>query len=184
MYRAPVKDIRFVLDELIGAEAAARLPGIRRLLQRDRRRRARRGGAVRGDRARAALQERRSRGRAAGRPTGVTMPEGFKEAYQQFCDNGWPALRSKAEFGGQNVPTVLGTAVEELWAVVESRLQALPHAHAGRHRGHPAFRHAAAEAAVPAEDGERRVDRHHEPDRAAGRQRSRAGAHARRARRA
>jgi hypothetical protein len=49
-------------------------------------------------------------------PDGVTMPEGFKEAYQQFCDNGWPALRSKAEFGGQNVPSVLGTAVEELWA--------------------------------------------------------------------
>ena len=44
------------------------------------------------------------------------MPEGFREAYQQFCDNGWPALRGKAEFGGQNVPAVLGTAVEELWA--------------------------------------------------------------------
>jgi len=47
---------------------------------------------------------------------GVTMPAGFKEAYQQFCDSGWPALRCKAEFGGQNVPTALGTAVEELWA--------------------------------------------------------------------
>ena len=49
-------------------------------------------------------------------PDGVTMPAGFRDAYQQFCDNGWPALRSKAEFGGQNVPSVLGTAVEELWA--------------------------------------------------------------------
>ena len=49
-------------------------------------------------------------------PDGVTMPAGFKDAYQQFCDSGWPALRAEAEFGGQNVPTVLGTAVEELWA--------------------------------------------------------------------
>ncbi|HEX7770700.1 MAG TPA: acyl-CoA dehydrogenase family protein, partial [Dokdonella sp.] len=48
--------------------------------------------------------------------TGVTMPAGFKAAYQQFCDNGWPALRGHAEFGGQNVPAALGTAVEELWA--------------------------------------------------------------------
>ncbi len=44
------------------------------------------------------------------------MPEGFKEAYQQFCDNGWAGLRGKVEFGGQNVPAALGTAVEELWA--------------------------------------------------------------------
>ena len=116
MYRAPVKDLRFVLDELIGTEHAARLPGIRRILERNRRRRARRGGAVRrrwcsSRSARAAIAKART-----GRPNGVTMPEGFKDAYQQFCDNGWPALRSKAEFGGQNVPAVLGTAVEELWA--------------------------------------------------------------------
>ena len=44
------------------------------------------------------------------------MPEGYKDAYRQYCENGWPALRSKAEFGGQNVPAMLGTAVEELWA--------------------------------------------------------------------
>ena len=49
-------------------------------------------------------------------PDGVIMPAGFKDAYQQFCDNGWGSLRSKAEYGGQNVPAVLGTAVEELWA--------------------------------------------------------------------
>ena len=72
--------------------------------------------------------------------TGVTMPAGFREAYQQFCENGWAALRASAEFGGQNMPSVLGTAVEELWAGVESRLQALPHAHAGRHRGRAALR--------------------------------------------
>ncbi|HYJ41117.1 MAG TPA: acyl-CoA dehydrogenase, partial [Steroidobacteraceae bacterium] len=33
-----------------------------------------------------------------------------------FCDSGWPALRAGSEFGGQGVPNVLGTAVEELWA--------------------------------------------------------------------
>jgi acyl-CoA dehydrogenase len=44
------------------------------------------------------------------------MPDGFRGAYEQFCESGWPALRGSPEYGGQNVPNVLGTAVEELWA--------------------------------------------------------------------
>jgi alkylation response protein AidB-like acyl-CoA dehydrogenase len=43
----------------------------------------------------------------------VTAPPGFKEAYQQWCEAGWPTLTVPEEFGGQGLPQVVGTAVSE-----------------------------------------------------------------------
>ena len=43
----------------------------------------------------------------------VTVPDGFKEAYQQWCDGGWPTLSAPEEFGGQGLPQVLSTALSE-----------------------------------------------------------------------
>jgi len=43
----------------------------------------------------------------------VTTPPGFKAAYDQFCEAGWPTLTAPEEFGGQGLPQVIGTAVTE-----------------------------------------------------------------------
>src|SRR5579884_2367740 len=43
----------------------------------------------------------------------VTTPPGFKEAYKQFCEAGWPTLTGPEEYGGQGLPQVIGTAVTE-----------------------------------------------------------------------
>jgi alkylation response protein AidB-like acyl-CoA dehydrogenase len=43
----------------------------------------------------------------------VVTPPGFKEAYKQFCEAGWPTLTAPEEFGGQGLPQVIGTAVTE-----------------------------------------------------------------------
>jgi len=40
---------------------------------------------------------------------------GFKDAYQQFINNGWTTLAGSEQFGGQGLPTVLNTAVNEIW---------------------------------------------------------------------
>jgi 3-(methylthio)propanoyl-CoA dehydrogenase len=115
MYRAPVKEIRFVLDELIGTDALRACPGFADYSSET-------SDAVLGEAARfaetvlAPLCKTGDREGARWSANGVTMPAGFKEAYQQFCESGWPSLRAEPEFGGQGVPTVLGTAVEELWA--------------------------------------------------------------------
>ena len=115
MYRAPVKELRFVLDELIGTEGLRGCPEFAEYSSET-------ADAVLGEAARFAelvlepLCKSGDREGAQWSPNGVTMPAGFREAYQQFCDSGWPALRSKSEYGGQNAPSVLGTAVEELWA--------------------------------------------------------------------
>ena len=44
----------------------------------------------------------------------VTMPPGFREAYQAFWQAGWPALASSAEDGGQGLPSVLEAMLYEM----------------------------------------------------------------------
>ena len=44
----------------------------------------------------------------------VTMPPGFREAYQAFWQAGWPALASSPEDGGQGLPSVLEAMLYEM----------------------------------------------------------------------
>ena len=48
-------------------------------------------------------------------PQGVEETPGFKEAYIQLAEGGWLSLNVAEEYGGQNLPNVLGTAVNEIW---------------------------------------------------------------------
>ena len=43
----------------------------------------------------------------------VTMPPGFRDAYQAFWQAGWPALSAAPEDGGQGLPAVLDAALYE-----------------------------------------------------------------------
>ena len=45
----------------------------------------------------------------------VTQSPGFAQAYRQFVESGWPSLTAGEAFGGQQLPQVLGTAVNEIW---------------------------------------------------------------------
>jgi 3-(methylthio)propanoyl-CoA dehydrogenase len=45
----------------------------------------------------------------------VTTADGFKEAYKGFCESGWNGMPARSEFGGQGMPTLLSTAVLEMW---------------------------------------------------------------------
>jgi hypothetical protein len=44
----------------------------------------------------------------------VTTPKGFKEAYQQYVDGGWPSLPHPIEYGGQGLPPSLGMITSEM----------------------------------------------------------------------
>lgn len=44
----------------------------------------------------------------------VTMPPGFKNAYQVFWKSGWPALSASPDHGGQGLPTVLEVILYEM----------------------------------------------------------------------
>ena len=43
----------------------------------------------------------------------VTTPAGFKDAYKQFAEAGWGTLAEPEEFGGQGMPHVLASALQE-----------------------------------------------------------------------
>ena len=45
---------------------------------------------------------------------GVTTPKGFKEAYQQFVEAGWPSMTHDPEHGGQGLPESVGLALAEI----------------------------------------------------------------------
>jgi alkylation response protein AidB-like acyl-CoA dehydrogenase len=45
----------------------------------------------------------------------VRTPQGFADAYARFVDGGWNAVPSPAEFGGQDLPWLVATAVSEIW---------------------------------------------------------------------
>jgi len=45
----------------------------------------------------------------------VTTADGFKQAYAGFCETGWNGMPAGTEFGGQGMPTLVSTAVLEMW---------------------------------------------------------------------
>ncbi len=53
----------------------------------------------------------------------VRTPAGFKEAYKQVCEGGWPGLDCDPEYGGQGIPYVLHTAVGEFFSASNMAFQ-------------------------------------------------------------
>ena len=45
----------------------------------------------------------------------VTTPPGWREAYSDWAAAGWTAITANPDFGGQGLPTLLGSACSEIW---------------------------------------------------------------------
>jgi alkylation response protein AidB-like acyl-CoA dehydrogenase len=56
----------------------------------------------------------------------VTTPDGFKEAYQQYVDGGWPTLSLPEEFGGQNLPHSINTVMGEMMSAANHSFAMYP----------------------------------------------------------
>jgi len=56
----------------------------------------------------------------------VTVPQGFHEAYKQYCEGGWMGLSAPDEFGGQNLPYLLHSAVGEYFSSANMALMMYP----------------------------------------------------------
>ncbi len=113
-YHAPVKEKRFVLDELCDLEGLNRLPSFAEvtpdLVDHILNESARFTGEVvaplnhSGDRQASVLEG-----------TEVRTPDGFKEAYAQFVEGGWNGTAFEPEYGGMGLPWTLATALQEMW---------------------------------------------------------------------
>jgi alkylation response protein AidB-like acyl-CoA dehydrogenase len=114
-YSAPLRDIRFALFDVIGAEALYQKLGMEHA-QRDLMDAVLEEAAKFTENVLAPLNSVGDEiGCAFDKSTGaVTTPPGFKEAYAQFVDGGWTGLTAPEAMGGQNLPESLGAAVKEM----------------------------------------------------------------------
>jgi acyl-CoA dehydrogenase len=115
MYRAPLKDLYFVLNELLGAQPLAGCPAHAEYS-------ADLAESVLSESARFAEEVLDPINRSGDQEgahwsaDGVRSAKGFREAYRQFVEGGWPQLRAPAHIGGQGAPLLLATAAQETWA--------------------------------------------------------------------
>lgn len=56
----------------------------------------------------------------------VTTPDGFKQAYQQYVEGGWPTLSQSEEFGGQGLPHSLNGAIGEMMSAANHSFAMYP----------------------------------------------------------
>lgn len=113
-YKAPLRDIRFVMNELLESEALyQRLPGYEEATQ-DLMDAIVEEGARFAENVLSPLNQSGDDEGCTWKDGVVTTPKGFPEAYRQFVDNGWPALSADTEYGGQGLPNLLGIIINEL----------------------------------------------------------------------
>jgi 3-(methylthio)propanoyl-CoA dehydrogenase len=113
MYHSPLRDLQFVMHELLGDQALAELlpdTGYNAELADNILEEA-------GKFAENVLEPINRSGDQEGShwsPAGVVTPKGFKAAYAAYVEAGWAQLSIPPELGGQGMPQLLNTAVEEL----------------------------------------------------------------------
>ncbi|MFP5406088.1 MAG: acyl-CoA dehydrogenase family protein, partial [Gammaproteobacteria bacterium] len=112
-FKAPLKDMLFVLEHVADLEAVARLPGFEE------------AGL---DTAQAVLEECARFNEGVVAPLNragdlqpstwsdgvVTTPSGFREAFRQYGEGGWQGVQHDVEFGGQGLPKLIATPCIEI----------------------------------------------------------------------
>jgi alkylation response protein AidB-like acyl-CoA dehydrogenase len=114
-YKAPLRDMRFVLEEVFDAPALwASLPALAEVVD--------------AETAMAVLEEAGKLTSTAIAPlsraadeegchyadTVVTTPKGFKEAYDTYAEGGWVGVGGDPAFGGMGMPKAISAQVEEM----------------------------------------------------------------------
>src|SRR6202789_3765885 len=112
-YKAPLEDIRFVLNEVIDPGSLVQFPGY---------------GEATAETVDSILEEAAKICEEVLFPLNqsgdsegchfengvVTTPKGFKEAYKTFRESGWTGVSCKTEFGGQGLPLLLNFVIDEM----------------------------------------------------------------------
>jgi acyl-CoA dehydrogenase len=113
IYKAPVEDVNFLLNDVFQIDRYDNLPGFSDASSDVRE-------AILDEAAKLAekvLQPLNRIGDLEGCKRNddgsVTTPKGFKDAFKQVAEGGWLGLSAPAEYGGQGLPVTLSQAVNE-----------------------------------------------------------------------
>jgi alkylation response protein AidB-like acyl-CoA dehydrogenase len=113
-YRAPVRDHTFILRDVLNIDAYSNLPGfadasmetVEQILEE---------GAKFAEGVLAPLNRIGDQQGCTWSPDNtVKTPDGFKDAYAQMVEAGWPSLGSDPAYGGQGLPAVVNVAFSEM----------------------------------------------------------------------
>jgi len=113
-YVAPVRDMRFVIEELADISAVRGLAAFEEITP---------------DLVEAVLEEGSRLAQEVLAPLNkigdlqgskivdgqVQVADGFSDAYAKFVEGGWPGMKFKPEIGGQGLPSLVAGALEEMW---------------------------------------------------------------------
>jgi len=113
-YKAPLRDIKFVMNELLNSEQHyASLEGtedatpdmVDAIIQE---------GAKFCEQVLSPLNPVGDREGCTWSEDGVKTPTGFKEAYQQYVEGGWPSMTADPNYGGQGLPHSISLVISEM----------------------------------------------------------------------
>ena len=124
-YSAPLRDMRFILDEVANFDVISSLPGYEEATP---------------DLVDAVLEEANKLASEVLAPLNqsgdeqgsrlengvVVSPDGFADAHAQFVESGWGSLPFDPEYGGQGLPFTLGAPLLEMWASANMGYSLLP----------------------------------------------------------
>jgi 3-(methylthio)propanoyl-CoA dehydrogenase len=124
-YVAPLKDMQFMLKHVVGLDLVNQLPGwedvtedvVDAILEE--------ASKLAGE-VLSPLNSIGDRTGAKWKDGNVTTPPGFKEAYKQYVEAGWGNILGPTKFGGQGLPHLVATPVEEMWGAANLAFKLCP----------------------------------------------------------